>query len=86
MITTVDAALIAIANFIESQALPQVFTKKEAAEFLKVSEASIDNYIAAGTLECFHVGPLVRFTASQLNQFISNNSKKLNKQDGKTKE
>lgn len=76
MITTTEAALIAIANFIENNMVPQIYSKKQTAELLQCSEKSVDTYIKAGELECFHVGPLVRFTAAHINRFISNNTRK----------
>ena len=75
-ITTTDAAVIAIAEYLQNNSVPPVFSKKQAAERLQCSEKSIDNYILAGELDCFHVGSLVRFTAAHLNRFITNNERK----------
>jgi excisionase family DNA binding protein len=45
-------------------------TKREAAKFLQISEASIDRHRSTGALPCVKVGSLVRFTDADLVAFI----------------
>lgn len=45
---------------------PNLFTRREAAEYLKISDRSIDTYIKAGRLKCSRVGRQVRITREEL--------------------
>jgi len=52
------------------QTAERLRTKREAAKFLQISEASIDRHRASGALACVKVGSLVRFTEADLVDFI----------------
>ena len=45
-------------------------TVKEIASQLKLSEAAIYRYVAAGTLECHRFGNAIRVSDEQLNDFL----------------
>jgi excisionase family DNA binding protein len=48
----------------------QIYTKKEAATVLKVSEKTIDRLVLKGKLNSTKIGGLRRFTEQQLNRLI----------------
>lgn len=51
----------------QPEPLPEYLTKKEAAELLKCSIATIDNYRRSGKLKRYnHLGHIVRFKRSEL--------------------
>ena len=48
--------------------LPELFSRKEAAEFLKVSLGTIDNLSRAGLLQKHYLGNMPRFKREELLQ------------------
>jgi excisionase family DNA binding protein len=55
--------------------LPELLTKQEAADYLKVSSSTIDNYRRTGILKAEIFGNHVRFRVSELEKLVSNNEK-----------
>ena len=53
-----------------------ILTPKEAAQYLKVCEATIRNNIKRGTIPHFHVNGRVRFKKSGLNEWIEAQQRK----------
>ena len=49
----------------------ELLTPKEAADFLRVSLQSVYQRVSRGQLKCIHMGRLVRFKRSALEEFIS---------------
>ena len=47
-----------------------IYTKKEAADYLRVSARSIENYLASGRLGYFKIGKSVRISRSALDAFL----------------
>lgn len=56
----------------EPDAEPELLTRKQAAEFLHVSLATIDNLTRAGILQKHFVGSLPRFKRDELRQALDN--------------
>jgi excisionase family DNA binding protein len=50
----------------------QIYTKREAAEKLKVCQRTIDNLITRGKLNCTKIGRKRMFTDAHLNEVIRN--------------
>lgn len=46
-----------------------IFDKKKAADYLGISERTIDYLREAGKLACFKIGRLVRFRLEDLEEF-----------------
>lgn len=50
----------------------RIFTKREAAEYLRVSTRTIDNYMARGIITGRRAGPRkVLFTESDIDAFVA---------------
>lgn len=49
----------------------EILTPQEAADFLRVSLQSVYNRVSRGQLRCLHMGRLVRFRRSELEDFIA---------------
>ncbi len=47
----------------------EIYDKKQAADYLKISERTIDYLRAAGQIACFKIGRLVRFRQEDLEEF-----------------
>ena len=60
------------ARFLERQAgMPRVlFTAEEAAQSLAISESLVRQLTLCGELPCRRIGRLVRYTASDLEEFV----------------
>jgi excisionase family DNA binding protein len=52
----------------ESKEVEKLLTKKEAAELLSVSLATVDNYRRNGTIPSYRIGSAVRFKKNELIQ------------------
>lgn len=53
-----------------------LFTRKEAANYLNISVSTLDNYVRAGMLPRVKIGPrMVRFTKEALDEFIKGNNR-----------
>jgi len=76
MITTPEAALIAIANYLTDNAVPELYDKKQAAAKLNISEPTLNRLMESGELDYVKIGVLVRFKPGHLNRLINNGEKK----------
>jgi len=50
----------------------ELFTKKEAAERLNISQVTLDRHVARGFLQSTKIGRKRQFTEKHLNDFIKN--------------
>ena len=48
----------------------EIYTKREAADYLRVSVRSIENYLASGRLGHFKIGKSVRISRAALDAFL----------------
>lgn len=59
----------------------ELLTKKEAAEILKVTERTIDNYVAQGILQAYYPGgtggKAVRFKRAEIENFFQPSPQKV---------
>ena len=51
-----------------------LYTKKEAAEILKVSERTLERLMASGSLRAYKVNSQVRISEEQLQRYLSANT------------
>ena len=50
--------------------IEKLYTVKDLAEMLQVTEHSIRRYIREGKLECVRIGNTIRFKQEQLDRFL----------------
>ncbi len=55
---------------IMSDLVNEVFTYRETAKILKVSERTVWGLVKAGRLQCFHIGRSVRIHMAAINDYI----------------
>lgn len=48
----------------------KMLTKKDAAEFLSVSPATVERIIASGKLPCYKIGGQIRLSAADLMRYV----------------
>lgn len=55
----------------ELNSLHELSTRSELAEFLRVSEATVDRHVKAGDIEAVKFGGTVRFTREGVGRFLA---------------
>lgn len=76
MITTTDAALIAIANFLQDNTIPQYMTVAEVAAATKLDVNTVRIFARNGRIKSFQIGTERRFTPAQVREFVEKDKNK----------
>jgi len=55
----------------DAEQTPQLLTRRQAAQWLGVSQSTVDNMARDGRLKPIHIGRSVRFPVAELERFVS---------------
>ena len=69
-ITTTDAAVIAIANYLQDHAIPVYMTVAEVAAATKLNPETIRGFARNGRIKSYQIGTERRFTPAQVREFV----------------
>jgi excisionase family DNA binding protein len=60
-----------VAPSVEERVFRQLFDRESLSDYLRISTDTIDRLVKAGKLQCVRIGSQVRFTADDVESFIS---------------
>lgn len=75
-ITTTDAAVIAIANYLADHTVPVYMTAAEVASATRLDVNTVRIFARDGRIKSFQVGTERRFTPAQVREFVEHDAGK----------
>lgn len=73
-ITSPEAAVIAIANYLQNNTLPKYYTPEEVAAVLNIKKETVNLFASQGRIKGYKVGIYWRFTPAQVIEFVEHSN------------